>query len=83
MVNRVVEDADLMAEAQKLASGFAKGPSKALGGTKRLLNSAYAARMEEQLELETRSISAMMETHDGPHGLNAFLNKSKPIFKGE
>lgn len=83
LVNKVVSPEDLQGEARAMAEQFAKGPSKAFGGTKRLLHSAYSAAMEAQLEAETRSISGMMETYDGPHGLNAFLNKRKPEFKGE
>jgi len=82
IVNKVVTGDELLPAAQDLAETFAKGPTKALGGTKRLLFSAYSDSMETQLDRETRSISAMMETHDGPHGLNAFLNKKKPEFKG-
>lgn len=83
IVNRVVIGNELMEAAQDLAESFAQGPTKAFGGTKRLLFSAYSESMETQLDRETRSISSMMETYDGPHGLNAFLHKKKPEFKGE
>lgn len=83
IVNRVVFPDELQAEARVMAEQFAKGPTKALGGSKRLLLSAYSETMETQLDHETRGISAMMETHDGPHGLNAFLNKKKPEFRGK
>ncbi len=85
MVSRVVEPDDLddlMIEAMAMAKTFANGPTQAYGELKRLLLSAYDAPMEMQLEKETRSISGMMKTHDGPHGLEAFLNKQKPEFKG-
>ena len=83
MVTRVVPAESLMDEARKLAATFASGPTRAFGGLKQLLQSAYSNPMETQLELETRSISQMMRTYDGPHGLNAFLNKKKPEFKGQ
>jgi 2-(1,2-epoxy-1,2-dihydrophenyl)acetyl-CoA isomerase len=82
MVTRVVPAENLMDEARKLATSFAVGPTRAFGGLKQLLQTAYSDPMETQLERETRSISQMMRTHDGPHGLNAFLNKQKPQFKG-
>ncbi len=82
MVTRVVPAETLMVEARKLAASFAVGPTRAFGGLKQLLHTAYSDPMETQLERETRSISLMMRTHDGPHGLNAFLNKQKPQFKG-
>lgn len=83
IVNRVVPPDDLQAEARKLALTFASGPTKAHGGLKQLLLTAYSDTVETQLDRETRSISAMMQTHDGPHGLDSFLNKKTPSFKGE
>ena len=82
LVTRVVPADDLMAEAYKLAQGFAAGPTKAFGGLKQLMLSAYSEGYETQMERETRGISGMMRTYDGPHGVNAFLNKKKPEFKG-
>ena len=83
IVNRVVAPGDLMPEAQKLAATFASGPTKAYGGLKKLLLTAYSDAIETQLERETQGISGMMTTHDGPHGLDSFINKRKPEFKGE
>lgn len=83
MVNRVVPADTLMEETEKLAATFAAGPTKAYGGVKRLLQTAYADPLETQLDRETRGIAGMMRTHDGPHGLDAFLNKKTPEFKGK
>jgi 2-(1,2-epoxy-1,2-dihydrophenyl)acetyl-CoA isomerase len=83
IVNRVVAPEDLMPEARKLAATFATGPTKAYGGLKKLLLTAYSDTMETQLEKETQGISGMMTTHDGPHGLESFINKTKPEFRGE
>lgn len=83
IVNRVCAPGDLMEEARSLVEKFAAGPTKAFGGVKRLALTAYSDTMETQLDHETRSIAAMMDTHDGPHGLNSFLHKQKPVFRGE
>lgn len=83
IVNRVVDGDDLMDEAKKLASQFAQGPTKAYGGTKRLLLTAYSDTMETQLDKEAESIGSMMNTVDGPHGVSSFLNKKKPTFTGK
>ena len=82
LVTRVVPAEELQNEAQKLAEKFARGPTQAYGGVKQLLQSAYSASMEAQLERETQGIAGMMTTHDGPHGLESFLQKKKPEFKG-
>ena len=44
--------------------------------------SSFSSPIESQLENETRHIVGTMDTHDGPHGLNAFFNKEKPRFTG-
>jgi len=82
LINKVVSPDDLMNEANALASSMAKGATKAFGVTKRLLQSAYSASIEEQLEKESQGISGMMNTVDGPHGVESFLNKEKPKFVG-
>lgn len=82
MVSQVVAPEHLLARAQELAITFANGPTKALGCAKQLLETAYSDGLETQMDKETRSIAAMMRTHDGAHGINAFLSKQKPHFKG-
>ena len=83
LVNKVVPVDQLMDEAMALAKNFAAGPSKAYGAAKHLLHTAFSEGMETQLEAESRSIVAMMKTRDGRHGLESFLNKKTPEFKGE
>lgn len=83
MVTRVVPADDLMGEARTLAADLAAGPTKAFGGTKRLLETAYSESLETQLDKESRTIAAMMRTHDGPHGIFSFLGKKEPSFRGE
>ena len=83
LVSRVVAPEDLPTEAKKMAETFAAGPTQAYGGLKTLLLSAYTDALETQLDRESRGISTMMTTHDGVHGLQSFLNKKQPTFKGE
>ena len=82
LVNAVVPAEDLMATAQGVAAKIAAGPTKAFGGVKRLLDTAFSDGLETQLDRETRSIAAMMQTEDGPAGIAAFLAKQTPDFKG-
>ena len=83
LVNKVVPEAELMAEAQALAARFAAGPTKAYGALKQLLLDAYAEPLESQLEHETRSIAAMIDSRDGRHGIESFVEKKTPRFEGE
>ena len=82
LVNKVVPPESLLEEAKALATQFAQGPTKALGGVKRLLDTAYSEAIEAQLDKETRGIADSMLTEDGPAGIAAFLAKEKPKFVG-
>ena len=70
-------------EARALARNVASGPTQAFGGVKRLLDTAFSDGLETQLDRETRSISDMMRTRDGPAGIAAFLAKETPRFEGK
>ena len=83
LVNRVVPDADLVAEAEKLAGELAQGPTGAFGGAKRLLHSGWTETLETQMENETQSIAARSKTEDGREGITAFLEKRAPKFNGK
>jgi 2-(1,2-epoxy-1,2-dihydrophenyl)acetyl-CoA isomerase len=70
-------------EARAMAQQIASGPTKAFGGVKRLLDTAFSDGLETQLDRETRSIADMMRTDDGPAGIAAFLAKEPPRFEGK
>jgi 2-(1,2-epoxy-1,2-dihydrophenyl)acetyl-CoA isomerase len=82
VVNRVVADADVLSETMALAKKLAGGPTQAFGEVKALLNSSFDQSLETQMELEARAIAKLIATDDGQEGLDAFLNKRKPEFKG-
>ncbi len=83
IVNKVVAPEAVMSEAISIATHIAAGPTKAFGGVKRLLDTAFSDGMETQLDRETRSIADMMRTEDGPAGIAAFLAKETPNFSGK
>ena len=82
IVDRVLPDAELMAEAEAQAAAFAAGPTSAYGTVKRLLDSTYFAGLETQMQLESRTIAAQAQTDDAQEGMTAFAEKRKPVFKG-
>ncbi len=82
LVTRVVPSDQLLSEARALASQLAAGPTKAFGGAKRLLLSAYSGTLETQLEDESASITKQVKDHDGREGIEAFATRRKPEFKG-
>jgi 2-(1,2-epoxy-1,2-dihydrophenyl)acetyl-CoA isomerase len=83
IVNKVVPDAQLQAEAETLAAQLAAGATGALGSAKRLLHSGWTETLETQMELETQSIAVRAHTTDGREGIAAFLEKRTAKFTGE
>lgn len=83
MVYKVVSDDDFHAESEKLGLKLASMPTKGLAYTKHLLNRSLNNTLDEQLELEKEWQFKSTETHDYKEGVNAFLEKRKPEFKGK
>ena len=83
LVNRVVPAAALDAEAAALAARLAAGPTYAYGRIKRLLQATIGDAFDAQLRRETQSFAACAATEDFAEGVQAFLEKRKPVFTGE
>lgn len=81
LITRVVDDADLAAEANVIAQQLASGPTGALGRTRQLLLQSYGESLETQMEWEARTIAEAARTQHGRDGVAAFLAKRKPTFK--
>lgn len=70
-------------EVDKLARQLAQMPTKALDFTKKALNKSMQNSLEEQLALESEYQIASAQTLDYKEGVTAFVEKRKPVFKGE
>jgi 2-(1,2-epoxy-1,2-dihydrophenyl)acetyl-CoA isomerase len=82
LVSEVVEPDGLVPRAAALARELAELPTRAIGMTKRLLDSAETATLEEQLEREAQLQAAATQTEDFREGVAAFLEKRPPRFGG-
>ncbi|KAA1246762.1 enoyl-CoA hydratase-related protein [Aquimarina sp. RZ0] len=69
-------------EVGKLAIKVAQMPTKALGLTKKLLNQSLINNLEEQLDLESDLQIEAAESNDYAEGVQSFIEKRKPVFKG-
>jgi 2-(1,2-epoxy-1,2-dihydrophenyl)acetyl-CoA isomerase len=82
LVNRVVPDADLGAEAGALLARLAAGPTRSYAGTKRQLNDWLYGGLSAQLELEAEIQQQMAGSGDFAEGVGAFVTKRTPTFGG-
>lgn len=83
LVNELVTDETTLATtARALADELAKGPTRAYGEIKRLVQSSFEQTLETQLEDEAQAIARCTRTEDAWRALNAVLAKQKFEFGG-
>ena len=83
MIYKAIPDDTFKEETQKILDKLAKMPTKGLGYTKRALNHSLTNDLTTQLAIEEQLQSAAGQTADYEEGVQAFLEKRKPEFKGE
>jgi 2-(1,2-epoxy-1,2-dihydrophenyl)acetyl-CoA isomerase len=82
LVSEVVEQDALSARVAEVAARFAAMPTRGVGMTKRLLDHALNATLDEQLEREAQLQTAATQTADFREGVAAFLERRPPQFRG-
>jgi 2-(1,2-epoxy-1,2-dihydrophenyl)acetyl-CoA isomerase len=82
LINRVYDDATLMAETMKLAHELANGPTVALSLIRKLYWDSLENSFEEQIDLERQCQQAAGAASDFKEGVTAFLEKRPAKFTG-
>jgi 2-(1,2-epoxy-1,2-dihydrophenyl)acetyl-CoA isomerase len=82
MINAVVSDDQLIAQAMALAEGLAQAPTASIGRIKELLEASAKNDYVGQLELERKAQLKSGLTKDFKEGVTAFIEKRPPKFVG-
>jgi 2-(1,2-epoxy-1,2-dihydrophenyl)acetyl-CoA isomerase len=82
MVYRVYDDNTFNQSWMAVANMLAELPTRAFGLTKRAINQSFDNTLEQQLEVEKELQAEAGTTLDFREGVQAFLEKRKPVFVG-
>ena len=83
VVAKVVPADQLMTTTRELAGKLARGPTKAIGLTKRALNKSIVSDLEGVLEYESYLQEIAGATSDHIEAVRAFFERRKPNFSGK
>jgi enoyl-CoA hydratase len=81
LVNKVVAPAELMNEARLLAGKIAGKSLPILRLAKSAINYGYSENLDKGLEYEMKCFKACFATEDQSEGMQAFVERRKPVFK--
>ncbi len=83
LVSRVVEPDDLAEATAVLASEIATNAPLAVRASKRLMRMAMSENLEDHVQRQYLALLQLFGTKDFQEGLNSFLEKRPPEFRGE
>lgn len=82
LVNRVLPDAELTPTARTWAHRLAEGPTRALAGTKQLVNASLDGDRAAAFAAEAMAQEINMTTHDAQEGVRSFVERRPATYLG-
>jgi 2-(1,2-epoxy-1,2-dihydrophenyl)acetyl-CoA isomerase len=80
LVTKVVPDEEVIPEGHAMLMALSKTSLHSFAWSKKLLLDSFDHTLETQLELERQGISECGAHPDGQEGIQAFIEKRKPVF---
>jgi enoyl-CoA hydratase len=83
LVSHVCDDASFEAVVAEVVARLAAGAPLAQAATKRAVNAAALAGLDDALERERTGQTILLRTRDAAEGMTAFAERRQPTFEGE
>jgi len=83
LVNRAVPPQQLMPEARRMAQRIARQGPVAVGRAKAAINQALQGGLDDGVAFELEAVTLTFGTEDQKEGMQAFLERRRPEFKGQ
>lgn len=83
MIWQAVDDDALMDTATALGEKLANGPTTGLAATKKHIREASTRTLDEELTLECATMRKLGQSADYKEGVDAFMNKRRPVYTGQ
>ncbi|MBW1971711.1 MAG: enoyl-CoA hydratase/isomerase family protein [Deltaproteobacteria bacterium] len=83
IVNKIFPSENLMEESLKTASKIASNGQVGIRMAKRVIDAGFDVSLSEGSFFESKAWGLVFGTYDQKEGMNAFLEKRKPVYKGK
>ena len=80
--NKLCESDAVLVQAQALAKSLAEGPTFGHAMTKSCIHQEWSMGIDDSIEAEAQAQAICMQTKDYERAYEAFVAKTKPIFRG-